>query len=118
VPDSEPLIVDLAVSPTDIDQLHEGQSAVVRFPAFSAQTTPELKGRLFYIGADRKSDERSGASFFSVRLRVPESEVRKLGDLKLKVGMPVEAFMQTRERSLMSYLVKPLVDQFNRAFRQ
>lgn len=118
VPDSEPLIVDLAVSPTDVDQLHLGQDAIVRFPAFSAQTTPELRGSLFYIGADRRSDERSGAAFFSVRLRVSEAEVRKLGALKLKAGMPVEAFMQTRERSLMSYLVKPLVDQFNRAFRQ
>ncbi len=118
VPDSEPLIVDVAVSPTDIDQLHDGQAAIIRFPAFSAQTTPELTGEIFYIGADRKNDERSGATFFDVRLRVPEAEVRKLGGLKLKVGMPVEAYMQTGKRSLLSYLVKPLVDQFNRAFRQ
>lgn len=118
VPDSEPLIVDVAVSPTDIDQLHDGQPATIRLPAFSAQTTPELKAAVFYIGADRKSDERSGASFFEVRLRVSDAEVRKLGALKLKVGMPVEAYMQTRRRSLLSYLVKPLVDQFNRAFRQ
>lgn len=118
VPDSEPLIVDVAVSPTDIDQLHDGQPATIRFSAFSAQTTPELKGTVFYIGADRKDDERSGATFFDVRLRVPESEVKKLGALKLKVGMPVEAYMQTGRRSLLSYLVKPLVDQFNRAFRQ
>ena len=75
-------------------------------------------GELFYIGADRKSDERTGATFFEARLRVPESEVQKLGNLKLKVGMPVEAYMQTGRRSLMSYLLKPLVDQFNRAFRQ
>lgn len=118
VPDREPLIVDVAVSPTDIDQLHIGQPAVLRFAAFSAQSTPELTGELFYIGADRKSDERTGATFFEARLRVPESEVQKLGNLKLKVGMPVEAYMQTGRRSLMSYLLKPLVDQFNRAFRQ
>ena len=118
VPDSEPLIVEVAVSPTDIDQLHESQSAVIRFPAFSAQTTPELKGTLFYIAADRKSDERSGASYFNARLRVSEAEVRKLDELTLKVGMPVEAYMQTGRRSLLSYLVKPMVDQFNRAFRQ
>ena len=118
VPDSEPLIVEVAVSPTDIDQLHESQSAIIRFPAFSAQTTPELKGTLFYIAADRKSDERSGASYFNARLRVSEAEVRKLDGLTLKVGMPVEAYMQTGRRSLLSYLVKPMVDQFNRAFRQ
>lgn len=118
VPDSEPLIVNVAVSPADIDQLHQDQPATIRFSAFSAQTTPELKGSVFYIGADRKSDERSGAPFYDVRLRVPETEVRRLGAVKLKVGMPVEAYMQTQRRSLLSYLVKPLVDQFNRAFRQ
>ncbi|OWK32106.1 HlyD family type I secretion periplasmic adaptor subunit [Sphingomonas mucosissima] len=118
VPDSEPLIVNVAVSPADIDQLHQGQAATIRFSAFSAQTTPELTGSVFYIGADRKSYERSGAPFYDVRLRVPEAEVRRLGAVKLKVGMPVEAYMQTQRRSLLSYLVKPLVDQFNRAFRQ
>lgn len=118
VPDSEPMIVNVAVSPADIDQLHQGQAATIRFSAFSAQTTPELRGSVFYIGADRKSDERSGTPFYDVRLRVPEAEVRKLGAVKLKVGMPVEAYMQTQRRSLLSYLVKPLVDQFNRAFRQ
>ena len=118
VPDSEPLIVNVAVSPADIDQLHLGQRATIRFSAFSAQTTPELEGRVFYIGADRKSDERSGAPFFDLRLRVSEAEARKLGSLKLKVGMPVEAYMQTQRRSLLSYIVKPLTDQFNRAFRQ
>lgn len=118
VPDSEPLIVNVSVSPADIDQLYDGQPAIIRFSAFSAQTTPELNGSVFYIGADRKSDDRSGAPFYDVRLRVSEAEVRRLGAVKLKVGMPVEAYMQTQRRSLLSYLVKPLVDQFNRAFRQ
>lgn len=118
VPDSEPLIVNVAVNPTDIDQLHLGQEARMRFSAFSAQTTPELKGHVFFIGADRKSDERTGAPFYQIRLRVPEAEVRKLGGLTLKAGMPVETYMQTQRRTLMSYLVKPLIDQFNRAFRQ
>lgn len=118
VPDSEPLIVNVAVTPADIDQLHVGQPATLRFSAFSAQTTPELTGSVFFIGADRKSDERSGAPFYDIRLRVPEVEVRKLGAVKLKVGMPVEAYMQTQRRSMLSYLLKPLIDQFNRAFRQ
>lgn len=118
VPDSEPLIVNVAVTPADIDQLHIGQPAMLRFSAFNAQTTPELTGSVFYIGADRKNDERSGAPFYDIRLRVPEAEVRKLGAVKLKVGMPVEAYMQTQRRSMLSYLLKPLIDQFNRAFRQ
>ena len=45
-------------------------------------------------------------------------EVARLGDVKLIPGMPVEAFVQTGDRTLMSYLVKPLRDQLMRAFRE
>lgn len=118
VPDSEPLIVEVAVSPTDVDQIRVGMPAVIRFSGLNVQTTPELTGSVYYVGAQRTNEERTGASYFSVRVRVPDTEIGKLEGLALKAGMPVEAFMQTRKRSLLSYLVKPLVDQFNRAFRE
>jgi HlyD family secretion protein len=118
VPDKEPLILDLSISPADVDQLYLEQPTIVRFSGLNAQTTPELNGEVYYIGADRTNDERTGASFYTVRVRVSEAELKKLGDLKLKSGMPAEAFMQTRRRSLLSYLTKPLIDQFNRAFRE
>jgi HlyD family secretion protein len=118
VPDSDQLVVEAKISPADVDQLSIGQPAVLRFSAFNMQTTPEIDGRLTHVSAEAKLDERSGLSFYNVRLEVGEREMRRLGGLKLVPGMPVEAFIQTGERSLLSYITKPLRDQLNRSFRE
>ncbi len=118
VPTHDRLTVEAKVSPYDIDQLSPGQPASMRFSAFNAQVTPEINGSLAYISPERFNDERSGQSWYKVRVEVDEGEMKKLGGLKLVPGMPVEVFIQTSERSLLSYLTKPLRDQFNRAFRE
>jgi HlyD family secretion protein len=117
VPDSDRLTVEAKISPADVDQVGIGQPATLRFSAFSAQTTPELKGKLAHVSAETTVDERTGSSFYTVRLDVEQDELRRLGGLKLVPGMPVEAFIQTGERSLLSFITKPLLDQINRAFR-
>jgi HlyD family secretion protein len=118
VPDSDQMVVEAKISPADVDQLSIGQGAVLRFSAFNMQTTPEINGRLTHVSAEAKLDERSGYSFYNVRLEVPAEEMRRLRGLKLVPGMPVEAFIQTGERSLLSFITKPLRDQLNRSFRQ
>lgn len=118
VPDGEALIVEAMVNPSDIDQIHMGQDATVLFATLNRQTTPELKGTLYYVAAEPTVDERSGASYFPVRVRVSEAELARLRGMKLKSGMPAEVFFSTGKRSLLSYLMKPLFDQFNRAFRE
>ncbi len=118
VPDSDRLSVELRASPYDIDQLHIGQKAVVRFTAFNLQTTPELNGTVDHIAPERTTDERTGNSYYKLRVEVDDKELRRLGKLELRPGMPVECFVQTEKRSLLSYIVKPLSDQFNRAFRE
>ncbi len=118
VPDTDELVVEAKVSPGDIDQLHIGQQADLRFTAFNQQTTPELKGTLRHVAAERTLDERTGQSFYRVRIAVDEAELKRLGALKLVPGMPVEAYIQTGDRSLLSYITKPLRDQLNRAFRE
>lgn len=117
VPDSDRMTVEAQINPADVDQLRIGQDATLRFSAFNAQTTPELTGNLVHVSAEAQVDQRSGIPFYKVRLDVSERELRQLGGLKLVPGMPVEAFIQTGERSLLSYITKPLRDQFNRAFR-
>ena len=118
VPDTDRLTVEAKVSPADIDQLVPNQPATVRFSAFSAQTTPELHGNVTRIAPERTVDERSGGSFYTVRIDVSAAELKRLGELKLVPGMPVEAFIQTGHRSLISYLTKPLGDQLRRSFRE
>lgn len=118
VPDSDDMIVEARITPADVDQLSIGQPANLRFSAFNLQTTPELSGRLTHVSAEAATDERQGYTYYSVKLEVDENELKRLGSLKLVPGMPVEAFIQTGERSFLSYITKPLRDQFNRAFRE
>ena len=117
VPDGDNLVIEGRVSPADIDQLSPGLSARVRFSAFSAQLTPEAEAKLVFIAPERTFEQATGASFYKVKLAFDRPRFEKDTNLKLAVGMPAEVFISTGDRSLLSYLVKPLVDQFERAFR-
>lgn len=118
VPDNDALDVEAKIAPQDIDQLHIGQRAVMRFSAFDQRTTPEIDGTLSRISADITSDQRTGGSFYTVRIAVAPAELARLGPLKLVPGMPVEVFLQTSPRTVLSFLTKPLHDQVSKAFRE
>ncbi len=118
VPHGDDLTIEVKVSPADIDQLSVGQPALMRFSAFNQRTTPEVEGKVERIAADVTTDQRSGMSYYVVRIALPDEQLKRLGDVKLVPGMPVEAFMKTGDRKVLSYLVKPLTDQFSRAFRE
>jgi HlyD family secretion protein len=118
VPESDKLSVEVKVEPKDIDQVAIGQPVVLRFSAFNQRTTPELNGSVTRIGADTSNDQRTGQSYYLVRIGIEPSELDRLGPVKLTPGMPVESFIQTGKRTLVSYLVKPLHDQLMRSMRE
>lgn len=118
VPDADNLQVEAKVNPQDIDNLQIGQKAALRFSAFNQGTTPEIDGSVTRVSADITTDQRTGQSYYTIRITLPRNVARQLGDVKLLPGMPVEAFVQTGERTVISYLMKPLQDQFMRAFRE
>lgn len=118
VPQADNLLVEAKVNPHDIDQVRIGQKAMLRFSAFNLRTTPEIDGTVTRVSADTSVDQRTGLSYYTVRIAMTPTELGRLGDLKLVPGMPVEAFVQTGERTVISYLLKPLVDQFARTFRE
>jgi HlyD family secretion protein len=116
VPDSDDLQIEARLQPTDIDQVRVGQKAFVRFSAFNQRTTPQLNGVVAYVSADTSHDQQTNASYFTVRLTLAEDERHRLAGLQLVSGMPAEVFMQTGSRTMMSYLLKPITDQLQRAF--
>jgi HlyD family secretion protein len=118
VPAADNLSVEAKVNPQDIDRIQLGQKAMLRFTNFNQRTTPEIYGDVTRISADTSTDQRTGASYYTIRVGLPSDEVAKLGEVKLVPGMPVETFVQTGERTVMSYLAKPLYDQITRAFRE
>jgi HlyD family secretion protein len=118
VPEADNLSVEVKVNPQDIDQLQLNQKAILRFSAFNARTTPEIEGIVTRISADISTDQRTGQSYYTIRIAMPAEQIERLGNVKLLPGMPVEAFVQTGERTMLSYLMKPLHDQVMRAFRE
>jgi HlyD family secretion protein len=118
VPDTDSLAVEAKIAPSDIDKLWVGQQASLRFSAFNTRTTPQIEGVVERTSPDITTDQRTGLSYYTVRIRTTTAEVARLGEVKLVPGMPVESFIKTEDRSVMSYLVKPLRDQITRAFRQ
>jgi HlyD family secretion protein len=118
VPDADNLTVEAKVNPQDIDQVRTGQVALLRLSAFNQRTTPEIYGTVTRISADAATDQRTGQTYYTIRIAMPGEEVAKLGEVRLVPGMPVEAFVQTGERTMISYLVKPLHDQLMRMFRE
>ena len=118
VPDRDNLIVETHVAPQDIDQVKLSAPAILRFTNFNQRTTPEIDGEVSRIGADISRDDKAGPTYFLVRIAIPAQELNKLATTHLLPGMPVEVFIPTSERTLLSYLMKPLADQVHRAFRE
>lgn len=118
VPERDQLTVEVRVAPQDIDQLKIGQKTMLRFTAFNRRTTPEIAGTVSMVAADTTFDQHSGVAYYSVRISLPPEEVARLGDVQIMPGMPVEAFIITAERTVLSYLTKPMHDQVYRAFRE
>jgi HlyD family secretion protein len=118
VPESDKLEVEAKVDPKDIDQLQLGQAVVLRFTSFSQRTTPEINGTVTRVAADTTSDQRTGQNYYLIRIGMTADEIARLGNVKLTPGMPVEAFIQTGDRTMITYLIKPLHDQLMRSFRE
>jgi len=118
VPQADDLQVEAKVNPQDIDKLQIGQKTLLRLSAFNQRTTPELNGLVTRVSPDVTTDQRTGQSYYTIRVSMPPEEVARLGEAKLIPGMPVEAFVQTGDRTMLSYLIKPLKDQLMRAFRE
>ena len=117
VPQDQPLVITTRIEAIHVDQVFEGQEAVLRFPVFDQRTTPELFGAVNRVSADAFTDEATGFRYYEVGIVLDEGEIERL-DRTLLPGMPVEAFIRTEDRSPMAYLLRPLTDYFNRAFRE
>lgn len=118
VPVQDALAVEVRVNPTDIDQIAPQQKAVLKFAAFNQQTTPEVNGTVSRIAPDLSKDPQTGQPYYLARIHVDKLELTKLKELRLVPGMPVETFIETGQRTALSYFAKPFLDQLDRTFRE
>jgi|AGTN01.1.fsa_nt_gi type I secretion membrane fusion protein, HlyD family len=117
VPDSDRLIVEAHVNARDIDRVHAGQEAELRFTAFGSRTTPVIGGQVEVVSADATQDQQTRQSYYTARVQVPEDQLSRL-PRAMKAGMPVEVMLEGGERTPLQYFLKPLMDSFARAFKE
>lgn len=116
IPANDRLVIEAEVPPRDIDVVAEGQRAEVRMSAFKSRTTPVLYGKVVTVSADRIVDEQQQKAYYKARVEIPPEELKKLGGRKLQAGMPAEVLINTGERTMLQYLIKPLTDAMARGF--
>jgi membrane fusion protein len=118
VPQADDLTVQAKVATRDIDQIHVGQMVQVRFSAFNQRTTPQVDASIATIAPDIITDEKSGISYYPVSLRPDAASLSHLKGLSLYPGMPAEVYIKIGDRTVISYLMKPMMDQLSNTFRE
>ncbi|WP_421953248.1 HlyD family type I secretion periplasmic adaptor subunit [Pelagibacterium sp.] len=114
VPEGVDLVVEFRVAVNDIDQVHVGQAANLRFVAFNQRTTPEVPGEILRVSAASQQDTQTGERFYLAQVGVQDGERPE----QLVPGMPVEVFVETEQQTAIAYFMKPFTDQIARAFRE
>ena len=117
IPQTDAMVVQARVAASDIEQVKVGQKARVNFSGLNQQTTPVVTGKVIFVSADRAEDPRTGASFYRVNVAIDARSFRRETGLAITSGMPADAFITTSSRSMLSYIIKPMADQIERAFR-
>ncbi len=118
VPEQTDVVAEVRVSPADVDKVHSGQDVSVRFPGLDPRQTPELAASIRTVEPTAATDPKTGVGYYDVRVPIPQTELNRLHDIRLIPGMPVEVFAQTGDRTVLAYLLKPLMDQVLHTFRE
>jgi len=119
IPQDRPLVIAAQVEPVHIDQVFPGQEVTLRFSALDARQTPEVFGRVTKVSADAFQNEATQIPFYRAEVIMNPGEFERLpAGTTLIPGMPVETYLRTDDRTPLGYLIKPLMDYFNKAFRE
>jgi HlyD family type I secretion membrane fusion protein len=118
VPENEALIIQAQISPNDVESVRAGMRADIRFPSFHTKVLPAIFGQITTVSKDRLTDEQSKQPYFLARIAVADRDVPREIKGKLTAGMPAEVMVPTGERTVASYLVRPLENRFRKALRE
>ena len=118
VPGDQPLTIEAQVAPHMIDKVRPGLDVDILFPAFNQATTPRIPGRVLTVSADVLVEPKQGGTYFKAIIQVTPEGMKQLRHHQIRAGMPAEVFVRTGERTMLNYLLKPLVDRLNRALTE
>lgn len=118
VPGADGLTVEAKIATHDIDQIRVGQPVEVRFSAFNQRTTPIVEAEVVTVAPDLVTDQRTGMTYYPLRIKPKAESLKGLKGLTLYPGMPAEVFIKIADRTVISYLAKPLTEQIQHTFRE
>ena len=118
LPTSDELVIEARIAPHDVDVVHPGNQANLRFSALNVRTTPVVPGTVTYVSADSLVDQASQRPYYIARIRITDDLPVEITRAQIYPGMPVETYIKTGERTFFDYLTRPIVDSFSRAFRE
>lgn len=118
IPDNDKLIVDALVPPKDVDRVHRGSTARIRFTSFDRTTTPEVTGKVMWISPDQELVGEYKRPAFRVRIDFDAEKIGRLNGSAIGPGMEAEVMLTGSERTALSFIMKPMSDQIYRSFRE
>lgn len=123
VPQDRDLVIEAKIAPNDADDLVLGQQTQVKFTALHERNLPILNGTISKLSADSFADEKTGLRFFKAEIKVPETELSKIRQVRgkrtgLQAGLPVEVMVPLSKRTALTYLLEPLTQTLWRSGRE
>lgn len=118
VPDQDLLTVEAQVAVEDISDIKPNMRAEVHLTAYKQRIVPIIHGDVVQISADRLTDPKTNNPYYVAFVKVDESELAAMPNIKLYPGMPATVMIPTIQRTAFDYIVGPLIMSFNHAFRQ
>lgn len=118
VPEDEALLLEAEVAPHLIDRVHAGLPVDVRFNSFAHSPQLVAQGKVVSISADLLTDPHTGATYYLARVQVTPEGLKTLGKRRLQAGMPVEVVFKTGERTMLTYLLHPLLKRVSASLKE
>ena len=118
IPQNEPMLIEAKIATNLIDKIHPKLPVDITFPAFNQAKTPNIPGEVDVVGADTLIDEMTRMPYYLVQVKVTPEGMKKLGDAQIRPGMPAAVVIKTGERTMLNYLIKPLFDRVDGAFKE
>jgi len=118
VPETPVLIVDTRLDVSLIDRVHKGMPVTLMFTAFNHQDTPKVPASVTLVSPDRQIDPTTQKPYYKIQISVLPEGMKMLREKEIRAGMPVEVFIKAGERTLLNYLIKPILDRASRSFTE
>lgn len=118
VPKDGRLVITAHIRPEDINVVHVGLPTKVHLLPYDQRRVPLISGTVTYVSADRLLDKQTGQSYYAATIRVSDEQLAAMTDVRLVPGMPAQALIETGQSTVALYALRPILDSFNRSFRE